>query len=932
MPAPASPESRQRPLTLLIDGYSLVFRSYFVLAAQGREMHAPDGLPTTALYSFTTMLLNVLEKFQPDHVVIALDAHGPTFRETIYPAYKGHREEAPEDLKVQLEALRTYLTDVGLPWYELPEYEADDLLGTFAQRAVAAGQDVAIITGDKDVLQLASPAVTVFLTRIGTSDLASYGPAEVQERFGVTPEHFVDYKALLGDTSDNIPGVPGIGDKTAQQLLAQYPTVEDLLAHIDEVEPKGARKKLAEHAEQARLSKKLSAIATDAPIAWDAAQQPRYTFDVSRFRGWLTRLGFRSLLTRYNLAAGDLPASAMPDTPAAASGAVRVTILRDLRELETLEKQIRKAGRVAFDFETTGLNPRTADLVGIAMCVDPAEGVYLPVGHHGSGSLLDTTGAGAADNLPLDKVLTWLKLILEDPSISKTVQNGKYEHAVCRRYGITLRGLDFDTFVASYVLDPDARHGLKDMAQTHLGLVWGRIEDLIGSGKQQRSMAEVPVADAAGYAVHDAVATARLREVFAPEIESEGLQRLFAEVEVPLVPVLADMESEGIRVDPRVLEDLALHLNRRMTAIETEAVAATGGQALNLNSPKQLSEFLFRDLGLPNPKKGSTDIEVLEELREAHPLVPLVIEYRELAKLKGTYVQGLLPLIEDDGRIHTSYNQGVAATGRLSSANPNLQNIPIRTELGRQIRKAFVPREGYALLAADYSQIELRLLAHYSGDEALIGVYEHDGDIHTETAVKVLGMDPDHPDPEKRRQAKAINFGIIYGMGPFSLSRSLGIPLKEAERYIAGYFARFPRVRKFLDQVLADGREKGYVETFLGRRRYFPDLVSPNKMKRGMAERAAMNMPLQGGASDLIKMAMVQVAPQLRPLEAYMLLQVHDELVFEAPAGRIGALADLAGPVMANAWAFRVPIQVDLGAGPSWYDIKKTSTARSGDR
>ncbi|HYE77666.1 MAG TPA: DNA polymerase I, partial [bacterium] len=895
---------RSRPLVLLVDGYSLFFRAYFVLAAIERvSMKAPDGTPTNALYAFTGMLLNAIEMFNPDKLMVCMDAHGPVFRSDIYADYKGHRDEPPEDLAVQLELVRPYLEDTGIPWVECAGYEADDLLGTLARTAVVAGCEVAIITGDRDALQLVSPDVTVYMMRIGTSEMKRYDPAAVQEKYGVTPEQFVDYKALLGDTSDNIPGVRGIGEKTAAALLTQYPSVEALLDHLAEIKPEGARKKLEEGREDAILSKRLSAIACDCPVDLDWKTQPDYRFEPARFAGWFGRLGFRTLAQRFGVTPTTPPppplAAPGPEEmeiiEVAAEAAVRtnepvqVEIIQSIEALKALIKQIRVAKEFALDFETTSLNPRNAGLVGIAISVDGRTGSYIPVGHKLGGELLlNTPQEGDCENLPEKEVLALLTPLFEDPKIRKVVQNGKYEYAVMRHYGIHLANMAFDTYVASYILDPDQRHNLKDMALYHLDLHWGRIEDLIGTGKHQKCMNEVGIEECAGYAAHDAAATQRLKTLFEPEIKEAGLDTLFYNVEIPLVPLLSEMEDRGIRVDPDVLAELDAMLAQRLGELEILANEATGGKALNLNSPKQLQEFLFRDLQLPDIKKGSTDIEVLMALREAHPLVPIIIENREVAKLRGTYTQGLLALIEPDGRIHTSYNQGVAATGRLSSANPNLQNIPIRTEQGRRIRKAFIPTDAdHVLISADYSQIELRLLAHYTQDEALVEVYRSGGDIHTQTAVEVLGMDPEHPDPEKRRRAKVINFGIIYGMGAFSLAKELEISQSEAATYISNYFARFPGVKQYFDRVLAEGKDKGYVETFLGRRRFFADLKSNNQMKFQMAKRAAINMPLQGGASDLIKMAMVQVAPQCRGLDTSLLLQVHDELVFEAPKARL---------------------------------------------
>ncbi len=917
----SDPSSRSAPLFLLIDGYSLLFRAFYSMG----EMNAPDGTPTGALYGLATMLFSAVDEHKPDYLLVAFDSHGPTFRHEDFPEYKAHRDEAPEELKVQFPIARDLVDALGMDHEELQGFEADDIIGTLAHEGAGKGWDVLILTGDSDLGQLVNEKVSVIQTLPKRMPDRFLDVAAVCERYGIAkPEYLTDYKGLVGDSSDNIPGVRGIGEKTAKKLLADYPTIEDIYENLDRIDEK-FRKKLAPGEEMARKSKELATIRTDLPMRIDERSAEEFRYDLghidrNRAAELFARLGFKSILKKMDL---PVPEETEPQGPK-----YTVRVIDTSEELDELISVIIQAGRFALDFETSDIDARTSDMVGISCATDEKIGWYIPVGH--IPSITDQYRA----QLPLKKVLDAFRPVWEDENIEKICQNGKFEWLVCHRYGIELKGLVDDPMIADYLIEPDNRHGLKEMAQRELDWQMTTIEELIGKkGKKQLSMADIPIDKVAPYAAADAVSTWILAGMYRPRLKKDGLDELYSNVEIPLVPILAGMEAVGIRLNPDILRELAADLDQRMADVGS-VIFQEIGYEVNLNSPKQLAEVLFDKLKLPRVRGRSTDAAVLEKLGIEHELPNMILEYRSLAKLRGTYTENLIDLIDPaDGRIHTSYNQTVTSTGRLSSSNPNLQNIPIRTEIGREIRKAFEPNnEGEVLLSADYSQIELRLLAHLSRDPVLMEAFINDEDIHRRTAMEVFDVPADDVTPDMRRGAKVINFGIVYGMGPDGLSKALKRSRGECKEFIGRFFERYPGVKSYLDESIAFGREHGYVQTLLGRRKYYSDLKSENRMRQSAAERAAINMPLQGSAADIVKLAMVGLDVELERigLPDSMLLQVHDELVLSVPEDRLDEIAGLVGMMMSEIVKLRIPLVVNCKAGSNWLDMKGAGDYKSG--
>lgn len=911
---------RERPLFLLIDGYSLLFRAYYSMG----EMNAPDGTPTGALFGLGNMLIKAIEDFKPDFLLVAFDAHGPTFRHEEFPEYKANREAAPEDLRTQLELSREFVKALGMDWLELPGFEADDVIGTLAKQAEKKEWDVRILTGDSDLGQLVSERVIVYQSVRGVGQNRILNIESVCEKYGIkTPAHLTDYKGLVGDASDNIPGVRGVGEKTAKKLLAKFPTIEEIYENLEQIEEKFA-KKLEPGKESAFLSKDLATIRTDLPLELDQKSQDEFRYDLGHLdkekaAALFARFGFNRLAERLNL-----PEIA-EEGPSAPKFEVVIVDTED--KLTELIGKIEEAGRFALDFETAGLDARTESMVGVACAINEHTGYYVPVGHEPS--ITDEYKT----QLPMKTVLEAFKPVWENPEIGKICQNGKFEWLVCHRYGIELRGIVDDPMIADYLIDPDNRHGLKEMAQRELNWTMTPIEELIGpKGKDQRSMVDVSIDRVAPYAAADAVSTFMLANVYRPWIKNDGMEDLYRKVEVPLEPILGEMEAVGIKLNPDVLHDLAIDLDQKMADVSS-VIFQEIGEEINLNSPKQLAELFFDRLKYTKFRGRSTSADVLEKLSEQYELPNMVLEYRSLAKLRGTYTQNLIELIDPkDGRIHTSYNQTVTATGRLSSSNPNLQNIPIRTEIGRGIRKAFEPNhEGDLLLSADYSQIELRLLAHFSKDKVLIEAFRQDEDIHSRTAREVFGVETDEVTPDMRRSAKVINFGIIYGMGPDGLSKALKKSRAECREFIGRFFERYPSVRAYMDRNIDFGQKHGYVTTLLGRRKYYPDLKSENRMKRAAAERAAINMPLQGSAADIIKLAMVKLHKRLidEGFRECILLQVHDELVLSVPESEIGKVAEIVGSTMTSVSDLNVPLIVNCKAGKNWLEMEPAGDFRT---
>ena len=921
------------PILYLIDGHALAYRSYYALTRgqpTGRWVTS-SGEPTAGVFGFISVMLRILEQENPDYLAVAFDT-GKTFRDDIFPEYKATREKMPDDLRSQIERIRNLIDAFNIPRLEELGYEADDVLGSVAKKAVAEGLGVKIFTGDRDLLQLVDERVIVNLPGRSLADAKDYLAADVLESLGVRPDQVVDYKALMGDSSDNIPGVPGVGKKTAAKLLSDYDTLDGVYEHLDDLSA-GLRKKLEEGQKNAYLSQKLAAIVTDLDIPLDLDKARPDNFNPQAVHAVFQELEFRSLLKRldtleeqYGKAVpragqqlqlfGDKPQRVERTAPKEAH--IQVHIVDTPEALELLVAALNDAPVIAFDTETTSTDQMQADLVGISLAVSEKAGYYIPVGHTQGGQL------------PLEKVIDALRGPLTNPNIPKVGHNLKYDFVILARHGVMVSPMGFDSMIAEWLINPDSRNlGLKNLAWVRLGHQMQEIVELIGKGKKQISMAEVPISDAALYAADDAVVVLRLMPQLEVELEAAQATALFKEIEMPLVKVLADMEMAGIGLDIGFLARMSIELETRLKEIENQVYRAVG-EPINLNSPKQLSETLFDKLGIAPPDGSrrtasgyySTAAGVLETLQKKHPVVAWVLEYRELSKLKSTYVDALPQQVNPQtGRVHTSYNQAGARTGRIASSEPNLQNIPIRTELGRRVREAFVAAPGQLLLAIDYSQVELRIAAHMAQDEAMLAAFRDGQDIHATTASAVYDVPIDAVNSTQRRHAKAINFGLIYGMSPFGLTRTTDLTLAEAEDFVKAYFKKFPGVKRYLDGIRETAAQQGYVETLLGRRRYFPGLKNAQNVQvRNREEREAINAPIQGTAADIMKIAMLRMAEVLRKAElsTKMLLQVHDELVLECPIDEIDAAVAVVRDAMEGAYSLDIPLRTDARSGINW--------------
>ena len=901
----------------LIDAMAFAFRSFYAIRT---ALSDAQGRPTNAVYGFARILLKVLREQQPSHVAVVFDAPGKTFRDELYPDYKATRRETPPELKQQFPMMHELVEALNLPLLVVPGVEADDVMGTLARQAEAAGLDAVLVSGDKDLLQLVTDRVRVFDPSKEEGGLW-IGPKEVTERFGAGPGHVIDALALIGDTADNIPGVRGIGDKTARKLIEQYGSLENLYDHLSDIKGK-MRERLEEDRDQAFFSRQLVTIKTDVTIDTGIEDLRRREPDPERVIDALNALDFRSLAEELVPGGGGAPEAESRD----------YRLLLNKEDLDAAIAEMRKAGVFAVDTETTSIDPMRAELVGISMSCRAGTGYYIPLGHTPEALQIfrdpdDLTTAENLEPLPRELVVERLKPLLEDNNVGKAGHNIKYDLIVLSRAGIALDGIVMDTMVASYLTDPSrVRHNLDEVSLQYLRRKPIPIADLIGKGSKAITFDHVPVDRACEYASEDADFCWRLSEVFGPLLKERQLEDLFNEVEIPLIAVLARMEQAGIAIDTRIFEALQQEIESRLTELETK-IFELAGEPFNINSPKQLQGILFDKLKLRTLRKTktgySTDVEVLEELAREHPLPACLLEFRTMEKLRGTYVEALPKLVHHEtGRIHTSFNQAVAATGRLSSSDPNLQNIPVRTEYGRRIRQGFVAGgPGIRLISADYSQVELRILAHLSEDENLCNAFHKDADIHRDTAARVFGVPWDAVTPEMRRQAKAVNFGVVYGISAFGLAKNLGITNAEAARFIEQYFKQYPGVRRWLDKTLETAKEQGYVTTLLQRRRYVPELASGDQNTRRAAERAAINTPVQGSAADLIKLAMVRLDPLLERRDARMLLQVHDELLVEAGADRAKETAALMKETMEEAMRLAVPLKVDVGIGSNWAEI-----------
>ncbi|MGH7961001.1 MAG: DNA polymerase I, partial [Candidatus Binatia bacterium] len=884
----------------LIDGQSYIYRAFFAV----RELKTSTGFPTNAIFGFVNMLQSIRQEYAPSHLAVIFDAPGKNFRHDHYQAYKAHRLAMPEALRPQIPPIKEIVRAYGIPALELAGYEADDIIATLTRRWEREGAEVVIVSGDKDLMQLVSERVTVLDTMKGEH----IGIEQVRAKFGVEPGRVVEVQGLMGDATDGIPGIPGIGEKTAIKLISEWHDLENLLSHAAEI-PGKLGEKIRTHAELARLSKSLATLHCDVPVQVELADLAKREPAREQLRALFTKLEFRRLLAQIEQT--ELARDALPRERADAAGYETV---RTPQELAHVLQAVQAARTFCLDTETTALNPLDAELVGVSIAVEEGRAWYIPVAHRTD---------DASPQVSRAQVLTALRTLLEDPALAMIGQNTKYDIMVLCQYDLWPRNLAGDTMLASYLLDPNKRHNLTDLAWEHLQHHMLTYEAVTDGGK--KNFAEVTVADATHYSGEDADITLRLAQRLFPRVREEGMGALFSDVEVPLALVLARMELAGMRVDQDLLAVLSGEFGQRQRELEEE-VYALAGEKFNLASPQQLQKILFEKLGLQSRKKtktgASTDASVLEGLAaEGFPLPAKILAYRGFAKLRNTYVDALPKLIHPKtGRIHTSFNQTVTATGRLSSSNPNLQNIPVRSEEGKRIRAAFVPEPGQVLLSADYSQIELRLLAHLSQDPVLVESFQRGQDVHARTAAELFQVPLEAVSADQRRQAKTINFGIIYGMGAPRLARSLAIPMKTAQAYITQYFARYGGIKSYMEGVLAEARVRGYVTTLQGRRRYMPDLQSKNAQLAAAAERMAINAPVQGTAADLIKAAMVAIDRRLAQegLRARMLLQVHDELLFEVPEKEVEQVKKLAQEIMEGVMPLQVPLRVDLGTGTNW--------------
>jgi DNA polymerase-1 len=887
---------QKKETVYLVDGSSYFYRAYHAI----RYLSNSKGFPTNLIFGFTKMVLKLLEGKKPTYLAIVFDVKGPTFRHKMYPEYKANRPPMPEDMAAQIPMAKAILKDLNIRMVEKEGYEADDIIGTLARVCEEKGHPVVMVTGDKDFRQLITPNISMW----DTMKDAVTGYKDLKELYGLEPRKFIDIMGLSGDRSDNIPGVPGIGEKTAVNLVKEFGSLENVFAHVEQINKNKLQENLKRSHEDALLSKELVTIDQFVSIDTDPEQlrigELRRDDLAEKFR----ELEFKELWDQFS---------------SRQVGPRDYSVILSKEDLLALVRQIKETGMVSLDTETTSKNPCEAGLVGISFCCEESTAFYLPFAH---------TYQGAPVQLDCSEALDILRNVLEDERVQKIGQNIKYDGEVLKLHGVDLEGIYFDTMIASYVLNPGLRqHNLGYLAQHYLNHKMINYGDLVGKGKDARSFTEIDVEQAMSYSCEDADMTLRLKTILDQKLSSDKNQTLFHDLEMKLLPVLMDMELTGITIDTEVFKEMSSRFAREISAIKAE-IFEEAGMEFNINSSQQLGFVLFEKLQLPGQKKTvktkrySTDVKVLRKLAASSYKIPtLVLRYRTLSKLKSTYLDALVKMVNpSSGRLHTSYNQTVTATGRLSSSNPNLQNIPIRGKEGREIRKGFVAADGTYLVSADYSQVELRVFAHYSGDEAFIEAFNQGEDIHTRTASEILGVAKQDVTSEMRRIAKAINFGIIYGMGPRKLSEELGIDYNTARKYIETYYERYQGVTKYRDKMIETARKKGFVTTLFNRRRYLPDIRHKNRVMRAEAERMAVNTPIQGTAADLIKKAMINIHGRLtqNKISSKMLLQVHDELVFEVPEEELAIVCKMIKQEMEEVYPLKVPLKVDINKGKNW--------------
>jgi len=919
---------------VIIDAMALAYKGYYAFIS--RPLMTSKGEPTSAVYGFVSQLLKIIEDTKPDYIAVAFDSKEKTFRHEKYENYKSSREEMPEDMIQQISRIKEIIEAFKIPIYILPGYEADDLIGTAVKKASKAGFICYAITPDKDFIQLVSDNVKLIKPGKTTDEIVIIDEDKVREEYGFEPKQMIDYLALVGDSSDDIPGVAGIGPKTALPLIQKFKTLENIYKNLDKIEKQSIANKLIENKENAFLSKELATINTEVPFEINFEEAKFQQPDLEKLLKIFNELEFKTFASRikkmYSEEASEIKTEEIIEkTPENENiqvydkSKVRYHLITKKEEAKNLAEKLLSHDLFVFDTETDSLNTFTANLAGCSFSVKPKEAWFVAVNPQRETDGLFT--ANLSERLPIEDFIKIFKPIFENKKIKKVCQNGKYDISVLRRYNIEVENFYFDTMLASYVIDPDQKHGMDELSEKYLNYKPIPLLDLIGSKKTPEKIFEVDVERLSDYSCEDADITFRLYEILDKILKKEGLEKVAYEIEFPLVPVLEDMERTGVRIDTKILKDFSKDLQILLDNYSNE-IYRLAGETFNINSTQQLQKILFEKLKLPETSKTktgfSTDARALESLKGTHPIIDIIMDYRQVSKLKSTYADALPDLINPlTGRIHTTYNQTAASTGRLSSNDPNLQNIPIRTELGKEIRRAFVPRDkNFVILSADYSQIELRIMASICGDETLIKAFKNGEDIHRRTAALVFKVNPEEVTPEMRRKAKEVNFGILYGLGPFGLKTRLGISQSHAKEIFDNYFNSFKNVKKFMEDSIKKAQQKGYAETLMGRRRYLRNINSKNKVVRQFEERVAINMPILGTAADMIKLAMIKIYKELKKRKAQtkMILQVHDELVFDAHKNEVDELKFVIKDLMENALPLNLPVVVDIGIGDNWLD------------
>jgi DNA polymerase-1 len=920
---------------VIIDAMALAYKGYYAFIS--RPLTTSKGEPTSAVYGFISQLLKIIEDTRPDYLAVAFDSKEKTFRHDRYENYKSSRETMPEDMVPQIQRIKEVIDAFEIPLYILPGFEADDLIGTAVKKAEAMGLQCFAITPDKDYIQLITPNVKVIKPGKSTDEIIILDEKKVREEYGFEPKQMIDYLALVGDSSDDIPGVAGIGPKTALPLIQRFKSLENIYKNIDEIEKPGIVNKLKENKENAFLSKELATIHTEVPFEFNLESAKYEKPDLEKLTKLLAELEFRSFIVKVKkLYIDEVSESVVEEKiieePEIAENIqvfeknkVKYNLISDAKGAKELAEKLGKTDKFVFDTETDSLDTLNVNLAGCAFSLKPKEAYFVAVNPQPQSSGL--FAADLTDRIAVGEFINIFKPVFENKEIKKICQNGKYDISVMRHYGINVANFYFDTMLASYVIDPDQKHGMDDLSEKYLNYKPIPLLDLIGPKKSADKIFEVEINRLSDYSCEDADITFRLYELMKPILKKDGLEKVAYEIEFPLVPVLEDMERTGVKIDINSLQAFSLDLQILLDNYSS-AIFKHAGENFNINSTQQLQKILFEKLKLPTTNKTktgySTDVRALESLRGEHEIIDILMEYRQVAKLKSTYADALPNLINSKtGRVHTTYNQTVASTGRLSSNDPNLQNIPIRSDLGKEIRKAFVPRDkNHIILSADYSQIELRIMASICGDETLSNAFRNKEDIHRRTAALVFNVAPEEVNADMRRKAKEVNFGILYGLGPFGLKSRLGISQNEAKAIIDNYFNSFKKVRNFMNDSIKNAQKKGFAETLTGRRRFLKNINSNNRIVRQFEERVAINMPIQGTAADMIKLAMIKIYNELgkKKFKSKMVLQVHDELVFDAHKDEIDELIPLVKKLMEESLPLNVPIAVDTGVGDNWLD------------